>query len=349
MNPIKVLIVDDSAVVRLGLRKMLQTDPGIVVVGEAVNGVEAIAQQGLLAPDIITMDVNMPGMSGLETTARIMSSCPVPILIVTDLDTADLAFDAISHGALDLLGKVEINLDNARAFTHKIKLLSQIQVIKHIPSQHSWGQLPTPSNPITGGHALEWIVAVASSLGGPKALITLLNSLGPDWRTPIVIAQHIHADFVSKLVSWLDSVTPLAVCLAEEGQSLRPGYVYFSPADRNLEISPEGCTRLVEQDPKEIYHPSCNVLLSSVVQRHGAKSIGVILTGMGDDGVQGAQAIRAAGGHIIAQDEETCAVYGMPRAALQAGCVHEMVPIQEVGKSIRALVDRRTGRRASVV
>lgn len=343
MNPIKVLIVDDSAVVRLGIRKMLMTDPDILVVGEAINGNEAITQQKALFPDIITMDVNMPGMGGLEATARIMSTHPIPILILTDLDTADLAFEAISHGALDLLGKAEINPENAKKFTHKIKLLSNIRVIKHIPSQRTWSTLPTPSNPITGGHALEWIIAVASSMGGPKALITLLNSLGTDWRTPVVIAQHIHTDFVTKLVNWLDSVTPLTVCLAEENQRLRSGHVYLSPANCNLEISSDGQTLLTQPSAQEIYHPSCNALLSSVVRHYGAKSIGVILTGMGDDGVLGAQTIRGAGGHIIAQDEETCAVYGMPQAALQAGYVNQMVPIQRVGEEIRALIDRRLG------
>ena len=331
MNPVRVLIVDDSAVVRLGLRKMLLTDPDIQVVGEAVDGLEAIAQRALLSPDMITMDVNMPGMSGLETTARIMSSDPVPILIVTDLDTADLAFEAISHGGLDLLGKAEINPENTRQFTHKIKLLSQIRVIKHIASHRQWSTLPTPSNPVTGGHALEWMIAVASSTGGPKALITLLNALGSDWRTPVVIAQHIHPDFVPKLVQWLDSVTPLTVRMAERNQPLCSGHVYLSPADCNLELSPNGRTLLVPPNPGELYHPSCNALLSSVVRHHGAKSVGVILTGMGDDGVVGAKAIKAAGGHVIAQDEATSAVYGMPQAAWQAGCVDRVLPIEEIG------------------
>ncbi|MEO5362893.1 MAG: chemotaxis protein CheB, partial [Magnetococcus sp. DMHC-8] len=299
MHPTKVLIVDDSAVVRLAIRKMLATDPDIQVVGEATNGLEAITQREALAPDLITMDVNMPGMSGLETTARIMSTHPVPILIVTDLDTAGLAFEGISHGALDLLGKAEINPENTRQFTHKIKLLAQIKVIKHIPSTRQWSRTPTPSDPVTGGHALEWVVAIASSTGGPKALITVLNTLGTDWRAPVVIAQHIHSDFVPKLVDWLDSTTPLAVCQAEAGQLLRSGHVYVSPADRNLKLSPQGRIFLAPPDPQEIYHPSCNALLSSVVHHHGQRSIGVILTGMGDDGVRGAQAIKTAGGHVI--------------------------------------------------
>ncbi|MEO5340715.1 MAG: chemotaxis-specific protein-glutamate methyltransferase CheB [Magnetococcus sp. MYC-9] len=349
MNPIKVLVVDDSAVVRFGIRKMLRTDPEILVVGEAVNGEEAIRQQELLAPDIITMDVNMPVMGGLEATSRIMSSRPVPILIVTDLDTADLAFEAIAHGAMDLLGKAEITPENTRQFTHKVKLLSQIKVIKHIPSTRQWCKLPTPSNPLTGGHALEWIIAVASSTGGPKALITLLNGLGPDWRTPVVIAQHIHADFVSKLVQWLNSVTPLSVCLAEAGQTLKSGHAYVSPANSNLQLSPQGRTLLTQPVTRALYHPSCDALLSSVVHHHGAKTIGVILTGMGDDGVLGAKAIKAAGGHIIAQDEETSAVYGMPQAARQQGCVDHVLPIEKIGPQIRAFIDRRTRERATSV
>ena len=347
MNPIKVFICDDSAVVRLGIRKMLAADPDILVIGEAVDGPGAIAQLATLSPDIITMDVNMPGMSGLEATAHIMSTRPVPILIVTDLDTADLAFEAISNGALDLLGKAEINPENARQFIHKVKLLSQIRVIKHIPTRRVVCDLPTPSDPVTGGHALAWIIAVASSTGGPKALITLLETLGKDWRTPVLIAQHIHADFAPKLVQWLDSVTPLSVCLAEDAQPLLAGHVYISPADRNLTLSPLGQTQLVEQNPRELYHPSCNAMLSSVVQRYGAKSIGVILTGMGDDGTLGAQSIKAAGGHVIAQDEATCAVYGMPQAAWQQGHVDTVLPIQEIGHKIRAIIDRRTAARAS--
>ncbi|WP_193771356.1 chemotaxis-specific protein-glutamate methyltransferase CheB [Candidatus Magnetaquicoccus inordinatus] len=342
MDPIKVLIVDDSAVVRLGIRKMLATDPDIRVVGEAANGLDAISQREKLAPDIITMDVNMPGMNGLETTAQIMSSNPIPILIVTDLDTANLAFEAISYGALDLLGKAEINPESTSQFIRKIKLLSQIRVIRHIPPRRQPSDLPTPSEPLSGGHALEWIIAVASSTGGPKALITLLNTLGSDWRTPIVVAQHIHSDFIPKLVEWLESVTPLVICVASDQQRLLPGHVYLSPADRNLEISSQGRAILVPPHPKEIYRPSCNALLSSVTRRYGMKSIGVILTGMGDDGIEGAKAIKASGGHVLVQDEATCAVYGMPLAAQKAGCADYVLPIQEIGTKIRTLIDRRT-------
>ncbi|MBF0184545.1 MAG: chemotaxis-specific protein-glutamate methyltransferase CheB [Magnetococcales bacterium] len=346
MEPIKVLIVDDSAVVRLGIRKMLATDPEIQVVGEATNGLDAITQRDKLAPDIITMDVNMPGMNGLETTAQIMSNNPVPILIVTDLDTANLAFEAISYGALDLLGKAEINPENTGQFIRKVKLLSQIKVIRHLPPRRLPSDIPTPSEPLTGGHALDWIVAVASSTGGPKALITLLNTLGSDWRAPVVVAQHIHTDFIAKLVEWLESVTPLVVCVATDQQRLLPGHVYLSPAERNLEISSQGRTVLVPPNPKEIYRPSCNALLSSVTRRYGLKSIGVILTGMGDDGVEGAKAIKAVGGHVLAQDEASCAVYGMPMAAQKAGCVDHVLPIQEIGNKIRAIVDRRAIPRA---
>ncbi len=194
---------------------------------------------------------------------------------------------------------------------------------------------------MSGGHAMDWIIAVASSTGGPKALITLINTLGSDWRTPIVVAQHIHSDFIPKLVEWLESVTPLVICVASDQQRLLPGHVYISPADRNLEISTQGRAVLVAQQPKEIYRPSCNALLASVTRRYGMQSVGVILTGMGDDGVEGAKAIKAVGGHVLVQDEATCAVYGMPLAAQKAGCVDQVLPIQEIGSKIRTLIDRR--------
>ncbi|MBF0461553.1 MAG: chemotaxis protein CheB [Magnetococcales bacterium] len=341
MDPIKVLIVDDSAVVRMGIRKMLLTDPDIQVVGEAINGTEAILKREALAPDVVTMDVNMPGMNGLETTARIMSTHPVPILIVTDLDTADLAFEAIGRGALDLLGKAEINPTNAREFIRKIKVLSQVKKSKNPLEHRVQCDLPTPSNPVTGGHALDWIIATASSMGGPQALLSLLDGLGRDWRTPIVVAHHSHPDLLPKLAEWLDKMAPLAVRMSEAQQTLLPGHVYIAPADRNLEISPQGRMVFMPSNPQDRDRPSCNALLSSVVHRYGAQSIGVILTGMGDDGVLGAKAIKAAGGRVIAQDESTSAVYGMAQAAVQQGCVDFVLPIHAIGDQIRALIDRR--------
>ncbi len=341
MDPIKVLIVDDSAVVRLGIRRMLMTDPDIRVVGEAVNGAEAIAKRETLFPDVITMDVNMPGLNGLETTARIMSTHPVPILIVTGLDTTDLAFEAISRGALDILGKDEINPDNAREFVHKVKVLSQVKKPRTPSNERISCPLTTPSDPMTGGHAMEWIIAIASSIGGPQALVILLNSLGSDWRTPVVVAHHSHPDLLPKLAEWLDKETPLAVRIPQANQPLLSGHVYLSPADRNLEISPQGLALLKPTNPLERTHPSCNALLSSVVHRYGDKSIGVILTGIGDDGVAGAKAIKAAGGHVLAQDEATSAVYGTAMVALKEGCVDHELPLHAIGGRIRTLIDRR--------
>ncbi|MEO5349713.1 MAG: response regulator [Magnetococcus sp. YQC-3] len=341
MDPIKVLIVDDSAVVRLGIRKMLLADPGIQVVGEAASGMDAIAKREALLPDVVTMDVNMPGINGLETTARIMSTHPVPILIVTGLDTADLAFEALARGALDVLGKDEINPNNAQAFIRKIRVLSQIKKPK-IPLQERHPcTLPTPSNPLTGGHALEWIIATASSTGGPQALLTLLDGLGSDWRTPIVVAHHSHPDLVHKLAEWLDKTSSLEVRMAEARRPLLPGHVYISPADRNMEISAQGQILLQPPNPGEVNFPSCNALLSSVVHRYGSRCIGVILTGAGEDGALGAKAIKAAGGQVIAQDEATSAVYGMARAAVQLGCVDHLLPVQAIGGQIRTLIDRR--------
>lgn len=341
MSQIKVLIVDDSAVVRMGIRKMLMTDPDIHVVGEATNGVDAIAKREALLPDVVTMDINMPGMNGLETTARIMSTNPVPIVIVTGLDTTDLAFEAIARGALDILGKDEINPTNAQAFIRKIRVLSQIKKPK-IPLQDLvCCHLPTPSNPLTGGHALEWIIATASSTGGAHALLALLLGLGSDWRTPVVVAHHSAPDLIHKLAEWLDKTTPLSVCMAQARQPLLPGHVYISPADRNMEISAQGLILLHPPNPREVNHPSCNALLSSVVHRYGNQCIGVILTGSGDDGVLGAKAIKSAGGHVIVQDEATSAVYGMAQAAVQQGCVDHQLPIHAIGNKIRALIDRR--------
>ncbi|MBF0162586.1 MAG: chemotaxis protein CheB [Magnetococcales bacterium] len=348
MEPIKVLIVDDSAVVRMGIRKMLMTDPDIRVVGEAVNGADALAKQPQLLPDVITMDVSMPVMNGLETTERIMATRPVPILIVTGLDTADLAFEAIGRGAMEILGKAEINPENAREFIRKIKTLSQIKKVRNPLDVRVHCALPTPSNPVTGGHALDWIIATASATGGTQALALLLDGLGKDWRTPIVVAHHSHPELVHKFVEWLNKTTPLTVCVAEAQQTLLPGHVYVSPADRNLEISSLGRLLLQPIPPRDgIDHPSCNALLSSVVSRYGAQSIGVILTGMGEDGVLGAKAIKAAGGHVIAQDEATSVAYGMARAAVQQGCVDDELPIQAIADRIRALVDRRRVPRVS--
>lgn len=334
MHKLRVLVADDSAFNREFVCAVLGLDASLVVVGEAANGLEATQKAIALRPDLIIMDIEMPVMDGLEATSRIMAEAPVPILVFTGHATADNAFEALSRGALEVLSKDEVSMDNARAFIDKIKLLSHVKVITHIlkkPHPQPTKSFPPPP---TGSPHVSGLVAIASSTGGPKALAQLLGALPADFPLPILVAQHIQDEFIKGMVEWLGAVTPLRVSVATHGEKLLAGSVYVSPASRALEVDSPGYGALVQMLPKEIYRPSCNRLLSSAARVYGKTSIGVVLTGMGDDGVQGLCDIASAGGLTIAQDEASSAIYGMPRVAVERGCARKILPLDEVASEL---------------
>lgn len=350
MGQTRVLVVDDSDLARELIGAILSSDPEIVIVGEAVNGCEAVEKVRLLKPDIVTMDIEMPLLNGLDAIEQIMADNAVPILVVTTRGDANTAYAAISKGALDLVIKPDVNLEEAPNFIQRIKLLSKIKVITHMRGKSAWQEKTVAGMPLTGMPAVtkaasDGVVAIASSTGGPEALSVILSALPGAFSCPLVIAQHNSDGFIPGMVEWLRRISNLNVKVAEEGETVAPGTAYVSPSEKHMEITVARKVALIKRHPKDIYRPSCDMLLSSVALAYKSKSIGVILTGMGSDGSRGMGQIKKAGGATIAQDETTSIVFGMPKIAIDSGCIDRIVPLDEISKAILSLAaDSRQGK-----
>ncbi|MBI5179665.1 MAG: chemotaxis-specific protein-glutamate methyltransferase CheB [Nitrospinae bacterium] len=346
MAEVKVLIVDDSATVQDLLKDIFSSDHDLRVVGTASNGLEAVERAKTLQPDIITMDINMPVMNGLEAIERIMANNPRPIMVVTDLDHSKVAFAALSKGALDVQQKSFLTMGQGADFIAKVKLLAKVKVIRHLQLKKDRGvaavlaPLAPPAPPVAPVPVAEKqvrAVAIASSTGGPKALSQIFSDLDGGFPVPILVAQHMDDGFIAGLVEWLDGVSSLNVKLAQTGEMLRANTAYFAPAGFHLAVSPTRRVSLVERAREDIFHPSCNRLLQSAGDAYGAGCAGVILTGMGDDGVEGLRRIHERGGMTIAQDEATSSVFGMPNVAINSGCVDRVLPLGDIGGALRHL------------
>jgi len=338
---IRVLVVDDSRPIRDLIRAIMEPEPGITVVGEAADGAEAIERVIELKPDLVTMDIEMPVMGGLEAIERIIALGPVPILAVTSLTGVQTAFAAVSKGALDVLVKTEFR-DNPQKLVQKIRLLAQVDVAAH-RSAMGRGKCAAPENraAAAANPAGERIVAVAASTGGPQAIQHILSQLPASFPAPVVITQHIAEGFTRGLVEWLNGATSLSVVVAGHGDRLSAGCVYVNPAPHAMRVTSQGVIILGDRDPCLVYNPSCNTLLQSVAAAYRKRAIGVILSGMGDDGVLGMQSIRDAGGGTIAQNAATSVIFGMNSVASKRGCIDRLLPLSEIPAELLALVGVR--------
>ncbi len=339
MKEIRTLVVDDSPFARELIIDILSTDKEIKVVGEAANGMEAVKMVRDLKPDIVTIDIEMPVMNGIDAIEKIMMDDAVPILVVTTRGDSKTAYDAISRGALDLVVKPDISMKGAREFIDKIKLLSRIKVITHI-GRKAMREVKRAEKPAYEGGEADAVVAIAASTGGPEALSIILSSLPAGFPCPVVIAQHISDGFVAGMAEWLRKLSKISVKSASDGEPLLPGTVYIAPSENHMEITGAKTVSLAERHEKDIYHPSCDRLLFSVARVFGSKSIGVILTGMGSDGARGMEKIRNAGGTTIAQDEKTSIVFGMPKIAIESGCIDKVLPLGEISGELVRLMRR---------
>lgn len=360
MNTIKVLIVDDSSVARDLLRGFFETTSDIKVVGEAADGLEAIRLVHALHPDFVTMDLEMPVMGGLAAIAEIMAVYPVPILVISSMADAQRAYAAVAIGALDAIAKPEWDEASRIQLITKVRMLATVPVITHlrtravrptqvvfdskvgaaVTSTHSSDSLPlVSSSPSpkrvdvrTGSHTK--ICVIAASTGGPQALATILGMLPLDLPCPVLVTQHIADGFAPGMVDWLNSVCKLPVLLAKEGEAPLAGTVYVSPSERNLALRANRRLTLLKRFPDEIYHPTCDVLLASVAQHYGVDCLGVILTGMGDDGAAGIAKLYAAGANTIAQDEHSSVIFGMNKVAIEQGSIKEVFPVSLIAQAI---------------
>jgi two-component system, chemotaxis family, protein-glutamate methylesterase/glutaminase len=340
---IRVVIADDSLVAREMLSTILSSDKDIDVVGLANNGAEAVDLVERLRPDLVTMDIHMPRMNGLEATEKIMAFSPTPILVVSSSvhgEGIGLAFDALTLGALEVIKKPEprdwADLERIGSeVLRKVKFLSRVKVITHIRGRHTSREELAPGAPaMPSGRGL---VAIGSSTGGPSALLTVFEQLPANFPVPILVAQHIADGFVPGLVSWLDASCSIKITGAEEGVTPEPGTAYISPTGVNIALDGKQIA-LKKPTAGQLYIPSADTLFESVARAYGKRAVGVILTGMGADGASGLKQLHGRGAATIAQDEETCTVFGMPRAAIEMGAADQVLPIQAIGAAIAALI-----------
>lgn len=344
---IRVLVVDDSDTVRALLVGILRSDPGITVIGEAHTGAEAVELAARLGPDVITMDVQMPVMDGLQATSEIMARAPTRILIVSSRASAsevNLSLEATRAGALVVLSKPE-SPRSPRFAAQRGQLLSMIHAMAQIKVVRRWNATPprgfmqarptAVSPPHRGGIR---VVAIAASAGGPAALLDVLSALPGTFPVPILIVQHIARGFVEGLAHWLNAGTPLDVRLAQHDAVAQPGNVYVAPDDRHLGITSDMRLVISSAPPVGSFRPAATHLFQSVAAALGAHAAGVILTGMGNDGVAGLKTFHAAGGYVIAQDESTSVIYGMPMEAARAGVTDAVLPLGEIAPFLEELV-----------
>lgn len=331
---IRVLIVDDSSVARDILRSLLEEQEGIEVVAEACNGKEAVELVQALRPDLVTMDLNMPVMSGLEAIDYIMHHKAVPILVVSNESDAELAYEAVNCGALDVIAKPILASDEAEIFIRQVRLLAGIPVITRLRRRSVEAPHPTMArlHPVLSATQsdVQQIFVIASSTGGPQALASLLPQLQADFPAPILIAQHISDGFIEGMAQWLSGMCQLTVKVAEDGELLRAGFVYLSPSEQHLTVTTERRVKLIPRADRDIYRPSCDALLSSVAEVCGRLAVGIIMTGMGRDGSEGMRAIYEKGGITLAQDEASSVIYGMNAEAVSKGVIQHEMPLTSI-------------------
>lgn len=341
MSAIRVVIADDSQVARDVLRNILSRDGDIEIVGEATNGREAVELVKRLAPQLITMDLNMPVMDGLSAIEEIMYSKGLPILVVSDRSDAQTAYQALEVGALEVMPKPTLEGCDAERFLDRVRLLAGVAVITRLRRRATTSTpiitMPSPPAAPRGvPRDFQHVVAIACSTGGPQALVRLLRTLPTGFPSPIVIAQHISHGFIDGMAEWLASLCTIPVSVAKEGEQIRPGHIYLSPSERDLCVSPRHRFQLQPSPQNSLYHPSCDVLLQSVAEVYGRDAIGIILTGMGRDGVNGMRAIYQAGGTTFAQDEASSVIYGMNQEAAKAGVIQYELPLDSLaGRLLR--------------
>lgn len=338
---ITVLITDDSSLARSMLRSVFEDDGDFEVIAEAVNGREAVDMARSLRPNLITMDLEMPVMGGMEAIEAIMCSKAVPILVVSGVADAHKAFQAVSLGAIDVVGKP--NMTSRREvedLIDKARLVSKIPVITMPKARSRTEPTPVPpvvSPPIQGIADQGRIIAIAASTGGPQALAIILSRLPANLSCPVIIAQHIADGFAAGMAEWLNTLSPLPVRLAAHGDTLEPGTIYLSPSETNITVSADRRIRLSPHGEGQIYRPSCDALLTSVSVVAGRAAIGVILTGMGRDGVKGMEDVKAAGGLTLAQDEASSVIFGMNAIAIGKGWADKVMPPEELAAALAGL------------
>ncbi len=337
---IKVLVVDDSLVMRKAISRMLSKDRDIQIVGTAMNGRDAIEKVETLKPDVITMDIEMPVMDGLEALRHIMSRNPIPVIMLSALtkEGADVTMEALDLGACDYVTKDFANMANSLA-AKEAEILAKIKNIAKNKVKFLLRKLDVTKKPIVldpDQKIKHEVLSIGASTGGPPALQHILSKLPKDFPIPVIIAQHMPKLFTQSFSQRLDAVSQLHVKEAEENEQLVPGVALVVPGNTHAALRRKGKEVIVEfvNGAQYIYRPSVDLLMSSTAEAYQEQSIGVVLTGMGNDGLVGMKEMRSKNGYIIAQDEETCVVYGMPKAVIAAKLADAILPIDKISEEI---------------
>ena len=342
-NPIRVLIVDDSLMIRTTLSTMLMDVQGIEVVGQASDGQEAVRMALRLKPHVTLMDINMPKMDGLEATRHIMSVHPTPIVVLSSSVHAsdyNIAFNAIAAGALTVIEKPQgIGAPDYESVRKQlltvVQLVAGVTMLGRPKSTSADGQV----GPMTAllqamiNRPIR-VVAMGASTGGPPVIMNILRNLPNDFSIPIVIVQHIMPAFVPTMADWLNTKSNIPVYVGMEGDHLTPGKVYLAPGNTHMTVQSRGVLHLDNSEPIGGQRPSATRLFQSVAEAFRADSVGILLTGMGEDGVDGLAVMSQAGAHVIAQDQASSSVFGMPKAAIDRGIVDEILAPEQISQRL---------------
>ncbi|HZH53105.1 MAG TPA: chemotaxis-specific protein-glutamate methyltransferase CheB [Microvirga sp.] len=345
-TPVRVMVVEDSLVVRQLLVHIIARDPRLVVAAAVGSAEEALREIGRVQPDVISMDIRLPGMDGLEATRRIMAEHPTPIVVIAgsvEDESLKISMNALRAGALTVVekpvGLTSAGFDEiAETIRTQLYIMSQVPVVRQrsfawrpkaavSPLKTDWER--SPSRPS--------IMGIAASTGGPPALAKVLSALPANFPIPILLVQHMGAPFMEGFASWLDGLLPLDVRIARDQEIPVSGKVYVAPGDRHLLLSPAGTLQISAAPAVGSQRPSATLLFRSMAKNAGSRGLGVVLTGMGEDGAQGLLELRQAGGYTVAEDESTAVVYGMPAAAQRMGGVSTSLPLDLIAPRLLRL------------
>ena len=348
----KVLVADDSAFMRTALTRMIESEPGLKVVGTAQSGEEALEKIVTLRPDVLTLDVEMPGLNGLQTLRRIMQEHPLPVIMVSSLTQkgAETTLEALAIGAFDYVPKQQsyVTLDIVKIRDDLVsKIKAAVESARRKPAAKAaaapaTNQSKANRNTLAAPPA---VIALGTSTGGPKALQEILPLLPEDLPVGVLIVQHMPRGFTAPFARRLDNLCHISVREAADSETIEPGVVYIAPAGQHMTVARRTAQKVsihLSQLPEPTLHrPSVDVMMLSVAEVFRASCMGVIMTGMGADGVHGMKAIADAGGFTLGQDEASCIVYGMPRSCAEAGVLQRVVPLTQIPEQIMQAVGYR--------
>ena len=335
-SPARVMIVEDSPTVRILLCHIVERDRRLKLVAVCASAEEALQSLPIVRPDVVSMDIRLPGMDGLAATRRIMAENPTPIVVIAGSvhdSQLGIALNALKAGALSVVEKpldpsAAAYEEVAETIATQLAIMSEVRVIRQRASAQPRRALPMTQAPRPN------LIGLAASTGGPPALAALLGALPAKFPVPLLVVQHMGGAFMTGFAEWLNGQTALDVRIAVDDERPKPGRVYVAPGDRHLTLSRAGLLRIGSEPPVGVQRPSATLMFRSLAAVLGAKGMGVLLTGMGEDGAQGLLELRQAGGFTLAEDESSCVVYGMPAAAVRLGAACVSVPLEDMAEKL---------------